>query len=213
MKSGDGLFYVVTGCENSWHGKPDIIIQDVPVTVRMEGMPVPRPEPSAETSVSSVEKKKDKKFLRQHKAQLKAQTITFSPLQEKINKCKLRNTLVPGIGISTKYLLVNFYDSVEDVFLSSKPLAIFKGDELMYSTVLFLWLTLNYRLLCSGLTETMKPFKAGFFDIVDIATFKEDVRRPLHVLHEDDDDDDYTIDNPGQSFDPPPSLIKTYIEA
>lgn len=197
------------GCENSWHGKPDIIVQDIPVTVQMEGMPALRPEPSAETAVSSI----DNKFLQQHKAQLKAQTITFSPLQEKTNKCKLRNSLVPGIGISTKYLLVNFYDSVHDVLLTSKPLTIFKGEELMYSTILFLWLTLNYRLLCSGLTETMKPFKAGFFDVVDISTFRENVRRPLHVSHEDDDDDDDDpTDNPGLSFNPPPSLLSKYID-
>ena len=175
-------FHFILGYKNGWHGESDIIIEDIPVIVQEENN---KPTPEATNAVSSIEIKTSTQFSIENEAQLKAQTITFSPLQAKFNESKLRNKLVPGLAIGTRYMLAYFYDSENDVLLRSDDLLLL-DKELVYRAVIFLWLTLNYRLFCSGLTEEMKAFKAGFFDMVDIKEFMDNIKRPLHIKPSED---------------------------
>ena len=154
------------GYKFGWHGETDIIIQEIPVSVH-ESAAEMKPKPDAKVSVNSIEVKNTPWFSLDNEAQMKAQTITFSPLQVKYNKTELRNCLIPGIGIGRRDVVAFFYDSEYDILLRSDDMALFLDQELTYSVVIFLWLTLNYRLFCSGLTDEMNRFKAGFFDVVD----------------------------------------------
>ena len=170
----------ISGYKFGWHGETDIIIQEIPVSVH-ESAAEMKPKPDAKVSVNSIEVKNTPWFSLDNEAQMKAQTITFSPLQVKYNKTELRNCLIPGIGIGRRDVVAFFYDSEYDILLRSDDMALFLDQELTYSVVIFLWLTLNYRLFCSGLTEEMNRFKAGFFDVVDFEEFINNVERPMHI--------------------------------
>ena len=168
----------ISGYKFGWHGWTDIIIEDIPVSVQDRAAQM-KPKPDAK--ISSIEVKNTPCFSLENEAQMKAQTITFSPLQAKYNKSELRNCLIPGIGIGTRDVLAFFYDSENDILLRSDDMALFLDKELAYSVVIFLWLTLNYRLFCSGLTEEMNKFKAGFFEVVDFEEFTNNIERPMHI--------------------------------
>ena len=118
----------------------------VPVTVMTD-----HGEEDDVDSVSSVEIKARPSY-----NQIKAQTIVFSFYQQKYNKEKMKTCLVPGIGISTEELYFVFYDSEYDVLLESAPLFLCGKGTLVTNRVVFLWLTLNYKLFCSGITAEMK---------------------------------------------------------
>ena len=120
-------------------------------------------------SVSSVEEKGTNKISQQDGSQILAQTIVFSCLQQK--ESKLKNYLVPGIEISSRCAFICFYDSVNDVLLTTeKDVMLFQFHEsddpqhsLVVKAIVLLWLTLNYRLFGTGLGEAMKTYKAEFF--------------------------------------------------
>ena len=150
----------------------------------------PQDEPQDyERSVSSVEVKSKENFLDADQNQLLAQTIVFSFLQMKYNKRKLTHSLIPAIGISTKHLYINLYDCINDVYLKSDALKMFgelhgKGKKhLLPEIVVLIWLTLNYRYLCTGITEEMKNCKADFHKLLDdmITIYSNKVKRPVHV--------------------------------
>ena len=169
-----------------------------------------KPKPKATNAVHSVEI--STQFSPENEAQLKAQTITFSPLPAKLNESKLRNNLVPGLGISSRYILAYFYDSENDILLRSDDLLLL-DKELVYKTAIFLWLTLNYKLFCSGLTEEMKTFKAGFFDVVDIKEFTDNIGRPLHIKSsEDEANKPKPSQNPACKFKPPPRPAIKFVD-
>ena len=169
-----------------------------------------KPKPEATNPVNSLEI--STQFSPENEAQLKAQTITFSPLPVKFNESKLRNNLVPGLGISTRYMLAYFYDSENDVLLRSDDLLLL-DKEVVYKTVIFLWLTLNYKLFCSGLTEEMKAFKAGFFDVIDIKEFTDNIERPLHIKSsEDEANKPKPSQNPACKFKPPPQPSIKFVD-
>lgn len=136
------------------------------------------------SSVSSTEVKTGEKFYEKDLAQLLSQTIVFSFLQRKLNekKMEMKNFLVPGIGISTKSVITFFYDSEEDVLLGTVPMDLHADQELCSVTVVFLWLTLNYKILCSGITNKMKQLKARFVDRAGdrIEMYRKEVCMPLH---------------------------------
>ena len=139
----------------------------------------------SESSVSSIEIKSSNHFSDIDESQLIAQTIVFSFLQHKYNKSALDNFLIPAIGISTSHLYVNLYDCENDVFLSSdKKLKILAGGKLFVETVVLLWLALNYRDFCTGITEEMGTNKADFHRRVDddlLCEYRDNVKRPLHL--------------------------------
>ena len=101
------------------------------------------PKPDAKVSVNSIEVKNTPWFSLDNEAQMKAQTITFSPLQVKYNKTELRNCLIPGIGIGRRDVVAFFYDSEYDILLRSDDMALFLDQELTYSVLVdsLHWLT------------------------------------------------------------------------
>lgn len=139
------------------------------------------------SSVSSTEVKTGEQFYDKDLAKLLSQTIVFSFLQRKLDekKMEMNNFLVPGIGISTESVIGFFYDSEEDVLLGTVPMDLHADQELCSVTVVFLWLTLNYKILCSGITKKMKTLKAHFVDRAGdrIEMYRNEVCMPLPKKH------------------------------
>ena len=179
-----------SGCEKGWHGSVDILLENnLPVqifnTTELDDQP--------ERSLSSSETKSSDALSESDESQLIAQTIVFSFLQHKYNKSELKNALVPAIGISTSRVYVNLYDCENDVFLSSeKNLKILSGRKLYDEIVVLLWLVLNYRDLCTGITEEMKSFKADFHRRVDdlLCEYRDNAKMPLHLSTRKHDNSD-----------------------
>ena len=175
------------GCEQGWHGSSDIIIQGVPVTVFHDTAITDQLEDysvdSDSQSVSSNEEKSAYTFTKKDLSHLVAKTIVNAFLQRKLNDGNLKNYLIPGIGISKKKMIVCFYDSVNDVLLQSLPINLFEENTMVRKAVLFLWLTLNYHIFCSGITEDMKEYKAGFIEKLgkNVNIYTDDVKMPIHV--------------------------------
>ena len=181
------IYYVFfAGCQKGWLGQADILVMDnLPVKV-LRDMPDQIPDDQSDTqsisSASSVEikTKDDFKFSHKNEYQLMAQTIVFSFIQEKYNRNKLRNFLVPGIGIDAKSLLFYFYDCENDLLMGTPCLETFSrlpDEPLPVEHVVFLWLTLNYRYFCSGAQEFMKNYQAGF---KHAEKYRKEVQMPVH---------------------------------
>ncbi|XP_045208122.2 uncharacterized protein LOC123559994 [Mercenaria mercenaria] len=189
------------GCRKGWHGQTDIIMEEgLPISViqnssygeQLDDLTVNEFDDSAseDISFSSFENKARPDFREKDTMKIMAETIVFSFLQQKLNKGILKNTLIPGIGISGQSLLLIFYDSVNDVLISSKPKQLFHQNTINCLSVLALWLTLNYRLFCTGVTERMKKYKADFFRRVDgrLGEYTDEVERPLLLQPNTQDD-------------------------
>ena len=170
-----------SGCEKGWHGSVDILLENnLPIQIFNST----ELDDQAERSLSSSETKSSDALSDSDESQLIAQTIVFSFLQHKYNKSELKNALVPAIGISTSRVYVNLYDCENDIFLSSeKNLKFLSGRKLYDEIVVLLWLVLNYRDFCTGITEEMKSFKADFHRRVDdlLCEYGDNVKMPLHV--------------------------------
>ena len=167
--------FLFSGCEKGWHGSVDILLENtLPVHIINSTQLDDQPE----RSVSSI----GSHFSDNDETQLIAQTIVFSFLQQKYNKSELKNFLVPAIGISTSRVYVNLYDCENDIFLSSEKNLKLLGKNLYNEIVVLLWLTLNYRDFCTGITEEMKSCKADFHKRVDVdllCEYQDNVKRPL----------------------------------
>ncbi|XP_045158004.1 uncharacterized protein LOC123524120 [Mercenaria mercenaria] len=196
-KVGDTSF----GCRKGWHGHTDIIMEeDIAVSVAPseasgdstveQTLDDTGTDVSDDRSVSSVENKASPDFKRKDLMQIKAETIVFSFLQHKLKKGILENTLIPSIGISSRSLLLTFYDSQNDVLLSSKAIRLFDQNTIIVSPVVALWLTLNYKLFCTGVTKRMTKYKADFFKRVDdlLNEYSDHVEKPSPVQRNTQDD-------------------------
>lgn len=179
--------YLFTGCASGWHGKSDILMDEV--TVELASTESGDALSESLSISSSTEIKSSKTFSDADISQIIAQTIVFSFYQRKKNKEKLKNYLIPGIGISTKSLVVFFYECEEDVLLLTDSLDLTArcDSEMNIGAVVFLWLTLNYKLFCSGITEEMKKYKADFFveagKLLDV--YRNEVTRPVHKTRQE----------------------------
>jgi hypothetical protein len=113
--------------------------------------------------------------------QLVAETIVFSFLQKKRHP-ELSNFLIPCVGIAGDAMLLMFYDSEHDVLLESSLVPLFKESESRFSVeaVFITWLTVNYKYLCTGLTDEMMSCKAGFFEQAKekLDVYKNDLKMP-----------------------------------
>ena len=193
----------ISGCIEGWHGRSDILINNVPVNcaVQTEEDNFESQSSVSQTSFSTTEKFDDKDI-----NQLQAQTIVFSFLQCKLNRLQMKNCLVPGIGISANKVKCFFYDCEEDIFLETAELKLQISDDKIISpsTVVFLWLALNYQLFCSGVTDRMKIFKADFFGRVGdhLDKYKNDVAFRIHNNHEQDSkrSDDWWLNLPYETY-------------
>ena len=156
----------------------DILLEDnLPVKLMKDT------DDSFETIDSSIETKSNENITEDECSQLLAQTIVFSFLQNNRNRFKLNNSLIPGIGISSRSFYINMYDSVNDVLLSTHSLGLFGVGKPLVDKVVLLWLTLNYRYLCTGVTEEMINCKSEFHRRLDdmLPEYTDNVIRPLRI--------------------------------
>lgn len=97
--------------------------------------------------------------------QLAAKTIVQSFYYRQVYP-QWENTLIPCVGVSSTGLIFYFYDSVHDVLLGSSrfPLAAYSPFEINFTTVIALWMVLNHKYLCNGLSsvDLQEVPKSGF---------------------------------------------------
>ena len=158
----------------------------VPDTLRAEEDQVSTAE-DTESSISSIDTALAAEM------QLAAQSIVFSFLQKKLNKDKMKSRFVPAISITLQNYQLMCYDSEQDILVStiadSADTKLFDDTikSLNYTSVVVLWMALNYRLLCSGVPHSQKirlpDVKAGFFDRVGdhLYLYEDEVQRPAHA--------------------------------
>ena len=167
----DTLFCsILTGHPEVWHGCADILIgqKHVQVDVKDESEELEN-ELEDEDSNDMFEDKKDKELSHQ-KSQLISQALVFGCLQRK--QYPELDTFIPTVGISRENVVFYFHDSENDILIESSIFDIFKmvmkerRVTLTYETILALWLTLNYRYLSSGVTQSMlvrEDYRANFW--------------------------------------------------
>ncbi|XP_033760037.1 uncharacterized protein LOC117342136 [Pecten maximus] len=156
-----------------WHGCPNIILshgeEQVPVLVSGD-------TEISQGSKSSVEVKSKHLNYNEVKHQMIAQAITFSFLQKKRFPSS-KNSLVPAIGVSPKEVIFFFYDCKEDVLMQSVKMPLRSGKGVRYSTLIAIWLAVNYKYLGSGLTGNLQTApKSHFFSLA---------KEVLHVYRND----------------------------
>ncbi|XP_048731284.2 uncharacterized protein LOC125648336 [Ostrea edulis] len=99
--------------------------------------------------------------------QIIAETVVFSFLQKQ-NHPERETFLAPCIGVRYSDLFVMFYDAEHDVLLESCRIPLAKAKEpnkFSVTAVIVSWMVVNYKFLCTGLTEEMINFyKAEFFE-------------------------------------------------
>lgn len=190
------FFFNLKGWIDGWHGRSDILVNSVAVDLAYPDMPADDDLEvcsSVSSSVSSTEVKASSNFNEKDQQQVIAQTIVFSFLQRKENKLKgnLKHCLVPGIGISKKKAVIYSYDCDEDVLLGSTQMDLFGYKSICYNTIVVLWLALNYKIFGTGITESMKNYKAEFFNRVGsfLENYRNDVTRTLCKKHKRSEED------------------------
>ena len=190
------IYNSLAGVELGWHGSVDILLEDnLPVKLMKDT------DDSFENMDSSIETKSNEIITEDDYSQLLAQTIVFSFLQNRRNRFKLNNSLIPGIGISSQNFYINMYDSVNDVLLSTHSLGLFGVGKPLVDKVVLLWLTLNYRYFCTGVTEEMLNCKSEFHRRLDdmLPEYTHNVIRPLHIPQQTNTQDKLNwYDGPGR---------------
>ncbi|XP_069126609.1 uncharacterized protein [Argopecten irradians] len=146
------------GNDQVWHGNLDIIVKN--------DLAIQSPKEAESQGVKSpVEVKKGGKCL-QKNPQLIAETIVFSFLQKQKHP-ESNHYMFPCIGILDTEMVFYFYDSEHDVLLESNRISLLTPDSnISIVAVVSAWLVVNYRFLCSGLADILKPEKASFFSKV-----------------------------------------------
>jgi hypothetical protein len=110
--------------------------------------------------------------------QIIAESIVFSFLQKQ-NYPERENFLTPCIGVGYSHLFVVLYDPEHDVLLESCKIPLVKAKDphkFNLMAVVVSWLAVNYKFLCTGLTEEMMNFNK--------AEFSEQAQSKLHVYRE-----------------------------
>jgi hypothetical protein len=139
--------------------------------------------PDNDVSMSDIEERSCEISPADAYAQMIAETFVFSFLQHKQNSGKLRNSLIPSIGIIGEKFIVFMYDCENDVLLGSGVLSLFYKGSIDVRSVIFLWLVLNYRLFCSGLIDDFKSFKSEFHTLIGdeyLRRYRNEVTMPCH---------------------------------
>ena len=146
-----------------WHGSVDVLLGPHPSTA-VAVYAHPEDGADADGSVNSFEEK-DSINLDSDRPQIISEAIVFAFLQMKCNPT-FETFLIPTVGISKKEVVFYLYDPEHDILLESPPFILFTrfGKLLSYPTVLALWLILNYKTFCTGITKAMKirNFTADF---------------------------------------------------
>lgn len=140
------FYFSFSGNPEVWHGNVDLIVNNDLLVNSVN-------EESGGSSLC-----KDPQFI--------AQTIVSSFLQRQTHP-ERRHFLTPSIGVRRKELFFMFYDAQHDVLLESSKIPLAKAmqpDKFNWSAIILSWLVVNYRFLCTGLTDEMVNFhKADFF--------------------------------------------------
>ncbi|XP_033725964.1 uncharacterized protein LOC117315720 [Pecten maximus] len=163
------------GSKDGWHGYLDIVFgveRFAAVKIAVE-----EPDSPGGENRSAVEVKAQD-GLKSCRNQILAETVVFSFLQKKYHS-EYDNYLIPTIGISRQYVVFYFYDCVNDMLMETPPIRLLKNNKLIKSTILAVWLVLNYKYFCSGITKGMRDrnFTADFFKHVGdcIQIYRNDV--------------------------------------
>ena len=124
-----------------------------------------------EDSMAMFEENNDRSLCHRN-SQILSEALVFGCLQKTLHP--ELNTFIPTVGISKENVVFYFYDSESDLLIESSIFDIFetlvlkrKRLSLAYDTILALWLTLNYKYLSSGVTQSMldrKDYRAKFWD-------------------------------------------------
>ena len=169
-------FVSFAGWEHGWHGRTDILMEEVQVCTVGENEEIEEHPVSSSSSSLGIEVKtyKSDKFPDADFFQILAETIAYSFLK---NREKREITLIPTLAINKDYIQVHFYDSEEDVLIQSAPLFFMQSDtfELCYNAVLVVWMTLNYRIFCGGVIDGM--CKAEFIQKLIWRNLKKELNR------------------------------------
>ncbi|VDI43530.1 uncharacterized protein LOC143076317 [Mytilus galloprovincialis] len=152
------------GCPEVWHGFVDLMMGMIGINIAT----IEPDSPGGSGNRSSIEVKIENTDLKSNKEQMIAQSIVFSFLQQKLHP-EFVNHLIPSIGISKEMLVIYYYDCKNDVLIESSQMPYIQDEKLCIPTIVALWLALNFKYFCSGITKGMNnsSYKAGFFEQVD----------------------------------------------
>lgn len=151
------LTFFIVGSPEVWHGNVDAMM-DISIKFVKE-------EACTSDGYGNEAKIAD---LKTDREQIIAQSIVSSFYQKRINP-DYTDHMIPSIGISKDKIVVYFYDCINDVLLESSEMPFLTAQgALVKSTIVALWLVLNFKYFCSGITKGMKEsgFKSGFVQIV-----------------------------------------------
>jgi len=153
---------------------------------------------SAIENISSFEVKLSSMHYRFY-CQMISETIVFSFLQKQFLK-EDSNTLIPSIGVTKGEVYIFMYDHKLDMMLESTELKLRKKAvddsnrlELSVSTVVALWLAINYKYLCSGTSDSMRKteFTADFPKLVP-SVYQVYEKEVKHYCGKGKEDETYT---------------------
>lgn len=180
------LLSFIVGLPEGWHGRLDVIVNEVPVIITTEDL-----SQSPESSVNDVptELRAAKELPPSCTRQMRSEAILFSFLQQKRHP-DLENFLIPAVAVSKEQVAFCFYDSENDLLLQTPPIGLFDESKvyLRRATVLALWLVLNYKYLCCGVPEKLRrpKYSAEFFTQVgsQLDDYRNRVESPCHGIAE-----------------------------
>lgn len=169
------------GWEEGWHGKLDVLIGgDVAIIGdfdKPDDLPSPSLSSAASDSSLDTEVKHTEAFSGYNYCQIFSKTITFSFLK---NKDKPNMTLIPTVAVNRDYMQVHFYDSEKDILLQSGCFGLFLETNILnIIAVTVIWMTLNYKIFCTGSVEGMPS--SSFHKLINVHDFKEGVKSPCCV--------------------------------
>ena len=75
------------------------------------------------------------------------------------------------------------YDCENDVLLGSPALDLFDKGNVFVSTIMVLWLVLNYKLFCIGLIDKTEWYKSNIHNLLgkeNLERYKAEVSMPFH---------------------------------
>ncbi|XP_045211258.2 uncharacterized protein LOC123562717 [Mercenaria mercenaria] len=181
------------GCPKGWHGRVDVLLgEQVPVSVVEAAGDKGNADAVSVMSDSWVEVEKDDTFSPESISQVMAQTIVNSFVQHKRNPVS-SNSLVPGIGIYSKKMVVYMYDCVEDILLTSGPVALhadMNASGLNYRAIIILWLGLNYKLFGNATPPKYKHYTSDFHHVigpVQLERYKQETEQPFKGKLDEED--------------------------
>ncbi|XP_069131533.1 uncharacterized protein [Argopecten irradians] len=147
------------GCDVTWHGFVDMYIQDR-ISIIVKNIPEDFHSKDGEDWLSSS----DDAFSihKQSYSCLIAQTVTNGFAQVNTS-AELSGLPIPSFGCCPKQISIYLYDCKNDILLKSLPLTIFKFGQLDSSTVVMVWLYLNFSLFMNKHVSNLPSLRKANF--------------------------------------------------